>query len=102
MGGSPYGNTKSGGRISISAAVSENVRLFGSYGQLETEYDGLFFGVPREDEQKTALLQLEFHDVMSSRFTIVPRILYVDNDTDVALYNYDRTEVGVMFRWSPK
>ncbi len=102
VAGSPYGNSKVGGRISLSAAVTEGVRLFGSYGSLETEYDDLFFGALREDEQKTAVLQLEFRDVMSSGFTIVPRILFVDNDTDIALYNYDRTEVGVMFRWSPK
>ncbi len=102
VGGSPYGNTKSGGRLSISAAVTENVRLFGSYGQLETEYDSLFFGAPREDEQVTAILQFEFRGVMSPGLTIVPRILYVDNDSDFNLYNYDRTEVGVIFRWSPK
>jgi len=102
IGGSPYGNTKAGGRISIDAALSANVRLFGSYGQLETEYDSLFFGVPREDEQETAIIQFEFRGVMSPSLTIVPRILYVDYDSDINLYRYDRTEVGVIFRWSPK
>ncbi len=102
QGGSPYGNSKSGGRLSFMAPLSENVRVSGSLGTLETEYDGLFFGVPREDEQMQATLQMEIRDVFSAGLTIVPRILYVDNESDVGLYQYDRTEVGVLIRWSPK
>ena len=98
----PYGNSKSGGRLSFSASVSENVAVSGSFGILETDYDGLFFGSLREDEQTTALLQMEFRDVFSAGFIITPRVLYVDNDSGLGLYKYDRTEVGVNIRWSPK
>ena len=99
--GSPYGNSKVGGRISINAPVTKRSRVFGSFGYLETDYDGLFFGAPREDEQVTAMLQVEFRDVLPG-LTIIPRILYVDNDSDVDLYKYDRTEAGVLIRWSRK
>ena len=99
--GSPYGNSKAGGRISINAPVTKRSRVFGSFGYLVTDYDGLFFGAPREDEQMTAMLQLEFRDVLPG-LTIIPRILYVDNDSDVDLYKYDRTEAGVLIRWSRK
>ncbi len=100
--GSPYGNSKVGGRISISAPVTRNARMFGSIGYLETDYDGMFFGAPRKDEQMTAMLQLEFRDVLAAGLSITPRVLYIDNDSDVGLYAYDRTEVGVLIRWSPK
>ena len=100
--GSPYGNSKAGGRISISAPVARNATIFGSIGYLETDYDGMFFGASRKDEQATAMLQLDYRDVLAAGLTIIPRILYVDNDSDVDLYKYDRTEVGVLIRWSPK
>ena len=82
--------------------MGENVAVSGSIGTLETDYDGLFFGSLREDEQTTALLQMEFRDVFSAGLVITPRILYVDNDSGVGLYKYDRTEVGVNVRWSAK
>ena len=100
--GSPYGNSKAGGRLSFIAPLTENIRVSGSFGVLETYYDGLFFGVPREDEQTTAMLQMQFHNVLSTGLTISPRVLYIDNDSDVSLYTYDRIEGGVMIRWSPK
>ena len=101
-GGSPYGNSKSGGRFSFSAPIGDKVRASASVGVLDTDYDGLFFGVRREDTQITATLQLEFRDVLSAGFTIIPRVLHVDNDSDVSLYQYERTEVGVLIRWSYK
>ncbi len=100
--GSPYGNSKAGVRLSLSAPVTRNARMFGSIGYLETDYDGMFFGAPRQDEQMTAMLQVEYRDVLAAGLSIIPRILYVDNDSDVDLYKYDRAEVGVSIRWSPK
>ena len=100
--GSPYGNSKFGGRLSFNAPVGEAAHLFASIGSLESDYDGLFFGVPREDTQLTSVLQLEFRDVMTDGLSIDPRLRYVDNDSDVSLYDYDRTEIGLLIRWVPK
>lgn len=100
--GSPYGNSKSGLRVSFNTAVGQSSFLFASVGSLTSDYDGLFFGVPREDEQLTSILQLEFRNVMTDGLTIAPRIRYIDNDSDVALYDYDRTEFGLLIRWEPK
>ena len=66
-----------------------------------SDYDGLFFGARREDTQLTSTLQLEFRDVLTPGLTIAPRIRYIDNDSGVALYDYDRTEVGLLIRWMP-
>lgn len=99
--GSPYGNSKIGARLGLRTAVGDNAYLYSSLGSLTSDYDGRFFGVPREDTQLTALLQVEFRDVFTDGLTIAPRIRYIDNDSDVSLYEYDRTEVGLLIRWEP-
>jgi tetratricopeptide (TPR) repeat protein len=98
--GSPYGNSKSGGRLSINAQVGASALLFASIGALNSDYDGLFFGAAREDKQLTSFVQLEFRDVLTDGLSIAPRVRYVDNESDVDLYEYDRTEYGVMVRWA--
>jgi tetratricopeptide (TPR) repeat protein len=100
--GSPYGNSKAGGRLSLSAPVGTRSLFYVSLGSLTTEYDGLFFGEPREDQQLTGLLQIEFRDVLTKGLMLVPRVRYIDNDSDVDLYSYDRTELGLIIRWAPR
>ena len=99
--GSPYGNSKVGGRLSLTAPLGKN-NLFLSVGSLTSDYDGLFFGVPREDTQLSSILQIEFRDLFTEGLSLIPRLRYVDNDSDVALYKYDRTEFGLMIRWMPQ
>jgi len=100
--GSPYGNSKTGGRFAFSAPFGNSAYLYASVGSLTSDYDGLFFGAAREDEQLTSMLQLEFRDVLTDGLSIIPRIRYVDNESDVPLYEYDRTELGIFFRWMPR
>ncbi len=100
--GSPYGNSKAGGRVAVTAALGERTFLTASIGSLSSDYDGLFFGTAREDRQTTSLLQFEFHDVWTNGLTLAPRLRYIDNDSDIDLYTYDRTELGLMIRWAPK
>jgi len=100
--GSPYGNSKAGGRLSLGVPLGDSNYLFASVGSLESEYDGLFFGLPREDTQLTSILQLEFRDVFTDGLTIAPRLRYVDNDSDFGLYDYQRLEGGLMIRWVAK
>ncbi len=101
MSGSPYGNSKAGGRISVNAPVGNLAYLFASVGNLTSDYDNLFFGSAREDTQLTAFLQLEFRDVLMRGLIIAPRVRYIDNDSDITLYDYDRTELGLLIRWTP-
>jgi tetratricopeptide (TPR) repeat protein len=100
--GSPYGNSKLGGRLSLVSPVGETAWLYASLGSLQIDYDGLFFGAAREDTQLSAVLQLEFRDVLTRGLAVIPRLRYVDNDSDVELYSYDRTEIGVVIRWTPQ
>ena len=100
--GSPYGNSKTGARISVNTAIGDTTYLFASVGNLTSDYDGLFFGSRREDTQLTSVLQFEFRDVMTDGLSIIPRLRYVDNDSDVSLYDWDRTEIGLLVRWEPR
>lgn len=97
---SPYGNSKLGGRLTFFAPVASTGQLFVSAGSLTSDYDGLFFGAPREDTQLTTLVQIEFRDVWKQGLSLTPRIRYVDNDSSVALYDYDRTEISLLIRWT--
>jgi len=99
--GSPYGNDKFGGRLSLSAPMGDH-SLYLAAGLLTSDYDDVFYGVPREDDQLTATVQVEFRDVMTEGLSLIPRVRYVDNDSGVALYSYDRVEVGLMLRWMPQ
>ena len=98
--GSPHGNSKTGGRLSLNAPVGDS-QLFMSVGTLESDYDGLFFGGSRTDDQLSATVQLEFRDVWREGLSLIPRVRYYDNDSSVDLYRYDRTEVALLLRWAP-
>lgn len=100
--GSPYGNSKEGARVGVTAPLGESAFFIASLGSLSSDYDGLFFGSPREDRQTSSLLQFEFRDVFTDGLTLAPRLRYIDNDSDVDLYTYSRTELGLMIRWAPK
>jgi len=100
--GSPYGNSKAGARLSLSAPIGNSAFLHGSLGTLTSDYDGMFFGASREDDQTTASLQIEFRDVLTDGLTIAPRFRYIDNESDVPLYEYDRTEIGLLIRWASR
>lgn len=100
--GSPYGNSKIGGRLGLSMPVGASAWLLASLGSLTSDYDGLFFGSPRKDTQLFAMLQFEIRDVLIRDLAIIPRVRYVNNDSDVELYSYDRTEMGIAFRWTPQ
>ena len=99
---SPYGNSKSGVRLSLSTELGNAAFLHASIGSLSTEFDGLFFGLPREDTQLTTGLRLEFRNAFVDGLTLMPGLRYVDNESDVSLYEYDRMEIGLLIRWTPR
>ena len=91
-----------GARIGLSAPLGQASYLFASLGTLTSNFDGQFFGANREDTQLSSLLQLEFRDVWTNGLTVAPRLRFIGNKSDVALYDYDRTEVGLLIRWAPQ
>ncbi|MDZ7644660.1 MAG: surface lipoprotein assembly modifier [Woeseiaceae bacterium] len=98
--GSPYGNSKLGARAAVYLPLDHASRMQASVGLLQSDFDGLFFGAEREDRQLTGALSMEFRDVFFDGLSISPRVRYVNNDSDVALYDYARTEFGIGLRWT--
>lgn len=98
---SPYGNSKLGGRVTLNFRSGDRSLLF-SLGSLRSDYDGLFFGSAREDTQRSAILEVEFRDVFTEGLSLLPAVRYTDNDSDIDLYAYERTEVGLTIRWMPR
>jgi len=96
--GSPYGNSRLGGRVSLTAPLGNHV-FHASLGSLASDYDGLFFGVSREDTLFDSVVQIEFRNVLLDGLSLIPRVRYIHNDSDLELYSYDRTEVGLTLRW---
>lgn len=100
LAGSPYGNRKIGARATWSMALGAAARVHMSAGSLTSDYDGRFFGVGREDRQVSAVMDLEFRDVLTPGLSVSPRVRYVDNDSEIALYDYKRIEIGIALRWT--
>lgn len=97
---SPYGNDRLGIRATASWLLAPGSLMYVEAGALRSDYDDApgFFGADREDKQYTALVATEYNDWPAAGWTLVPRLRYVQNDSSVSLYEYDRWEAGVTLR----
>ena len=64
-----------------------------------TDYDGQFFGMDREDTQVTAGVAWSWQSRPGEGVNLNPYIRYVNNDSDIDLYQYDRVEGGLTLLW---
>ncbi len=91
----PYSNSRRGLRVSGRWDVRDN-EVAMSLGYLNIPYNGNrnFFGIDREDDQFVA--SLSWRGAARGRtWQITPRVRYVMNDSNVAIYDYDRFELGI-------
>jgi tetratricopeptide (TPR) repeat protein len=95
-GGSPFGRDFYGVRLDLEAALADDLRLYAAGAWQRSEYDGRFFGAGRQDDRVDASLGLAWK--ASRHWLLRPELAYTDNDSDVALYAYDRTVVGITLR----
>jgi len=96
---SAYGNTRFGGRFAGRWKAFGNDLSF-SLGFLKIPYDGdqLFYGIDRDDQQITTGISMEMEDKPFRGWTFVPNLRYVNNDSNVTIFDYDRIEIGALFR----
>jgi len=99
---SAYGNERRGARLSLGWAVAPRVSLYTEAGFLKTNFDDTpgFFGVDREDEEWSALIAADLIGWMGEGWSINPRLRFVQHDSNVSLYEYDRWEASVYLRRS--
>ena len=62
-----------------------------------TDYEGQFFGRDREDDEWMTALSLHKFDWPAQGWRMIGRVAYTDVDSNLDLYTYDRTEVGLTF-----
>jgi len=100
--GSPYGNQRLGARLTGGWAISARSGMYAEAGYLRTGYDDSpgFFGVDRKDEESSWLIAGEIQDWPTRGWALNPRLRYVQHDSNVSLYEYDRWEASVYLRRS--
>ncbi len=97
--GSPYGNDRAGVRVFGGVLLRPQASLYAEIAWLRTDYgDNDFFGATREDEQYSAQVSVDIQNWPVTRWSVSPRVRYVQNDSDVSLYEYDRFEAAVYIR----
>ncbi len=99
---SPYGRDLSGVRATYSWIYSPRARFFLQGGYLRSDFDGPFFGRSRTDDQFVAGFSGQIGNFVSPNWTWNPYLLYVENDSDIELFTYDKIELGVTFRWASR
>jgi tetratricopeptide (TPR) repeat protein len=97
---SPFDNDRWALVVRGSRLVMPGLLLSLDAGARNTEFDGLFFGEQREDKQFNAALSLHMFDWPAQGWRVIGRVGYTDVDSDLDLYTYDRTEVGLTFHRS--
>ncbi len=85
-----------GGQMPLNGSMS----LFGTAAYEKRDYGGSnyppFFAFPRDDKQTSLSLGLAWTPMKSLRVT--PAFTYINNDSNVAPFNYDRSIVSVTVR----
>jgi tetratricopeptide (TPR) repeat protein len=100
--GSSYDNERWGARVYAGWSMTQGSTLYAEAAYLATNYADSpgFFGTDRSDRQWSALIATEYQNWPARGWSLAPRIRYVKNDSNVSLYEYDRTEAGIFLRRS--
>lgn len=96
--GSPYGRDLAGGRLGAVVGFGRSHTLLVSLASVSSDYDGLFFGGAREDDQLGMSVGYEWGGLRGSGWTLRTQANYVDNSSTVTLYDYGRLDVGLSVR----
>jgi hypothetical protein len=96
--GSPYGNNRFGARVFGSWLVRPRSMLLAEISHTRTDFDGSFFGASRKDDQLGLSVALDLQDFPAAHWSVAPRLRYLNNDSNISLYEYDRLEAVVFVR----
>jgi hypothetical protein len=97
--GSPYGRDVHGAGFTSSWPVGPPGRMYTFMNVLRSNYDGVFFGESRHDTRYSTGLSAVLRVFPSPNWSLIPHVAFIRNDSDVSLFDYDRLEIGLGFRW---
>ncbi len=95
---SRYEKTFSGIRLFSQLPLTSTLMLGTALGYADSDYQGLFFGLPRADRQQDAVLELRW--LVARGWSVKLLVLYTKNNSDINIYEYDKTDVGLGLRWN--
>jgi hypothetical protein len=93
--GSPYSRVLRGVRVNTSALGNPWTRISLSGGILESAFARPFFGQARDDKQTDVTLAFAWQNVPAARWGMQNWWRWVDNQSSVALFDYDGFQVGM-------
>jgi FimV-like protein len=96
--GSPQGRDLTGLRAGAVVDFGGGHALLLAVSTLTADYDGVFFGADRSDDQFGGTLGYEWGGWRALGWTVRGQLNYVDNSSSVALYDYDRIDAGLSVR----
>lgn len=95
---SPYGNDRRGARLFGSWALRTDSTIYAELSGMTTDYDGTFFGSRRKDELYGVTVAFDLQNFPADKWSLAPRLRYLENDSNISLYEYDRFEAVVFIR----
>ena len=81
-------------RATLSWQTLPDLRINTSLGWLDADYPDPFFGMRREDEQFSLEASAAWHKLLPDGWVFTPNARYIDNDSTVTLFKYDRVVIG--------
>lgn len=92
--GSDYSRDLTALRATLSWQTLPDLRINTSLGWLDADYPDPFFGMRREDEQFSLEASAAWHKLLPDGWVFTPNARYIDNDSTVTLFKYDRVVIG--------
>ena len=92
--GSDYSRDLTAIRGSLTWQADTNIQVQTSLGLLNADYPDPFFGMTREDDQFSIDASAVWTDLLPYDWVFTPNARYIDNDSTVTLFKYDRFVVG--------
>lgn len=99
---SPYSRDVLGAGFFTATQLSPRWRLQFNTNLLKGRYDGTFFGIERNDVQWFTVTGLHFSDNRLRNWAFGLELSYVDNQSDVDLYEYERLDLALRVSWMLK
>lgn len=98
---SAHSNDRLGGRVTLRSPFGSNdlVRIEASYTDVDYDDSPGFFGTDRQDEQTTASVSIDLSDWPAAGWAFTPHVRWIDQQSNVELYDYDRWEAGISLGW---
>jgi hypothetical protein len=101
--GSAFGNKRLGFQFQAGSQTANGMGLRVQLGYQDINYDdspGFFGSIDRSDSAWSAALSAEIHDWPVAGTSLMPRVGWSSNDSNIPLYEYDRFEFGLTLRRS--